>query len=172
VSRIAGSSAEVAARDFRRRFIPLISTLIAASLSGLLPIVATVPLIPDIGFLVLIAWRLLRPEVFTAQAALGIGLLNDLLSGHPLGQSMALWTLTFLAFDFLDARTGFRDYWIDWLFAAAAIIFHTFGAWYIAALMGSAAHFTVMVPQILLSILAYPLIARLVLALDRWRLAR
>jgi rod shape-determining protein MreD len=172
VSRIAGSSAEVAIGDLRRRYVPIVTTLIAAALSGLLPIVATVPLIPDVGFMVLIAWRLLRPEVFSAQAALGLGLVNDLLSGHPLGQSMALWTLTFLAFDFLDARSGFRDYWIDWLFAAAAIIFHTFGGWYVAALMGSITHFMVMVPQILLSILFYPVVARLVLALDRRRLSR
>ncbi|MFN3944982.1 MAG: rod shape-determining protein MreD [Allosphingosinicella sp.] len=172
MSRIAGSSTEVAIRDFRRRFVPLIATLIAASLSGLLPIVATVPLVPDIGFMVLIAWRLLRPELWSAQVALGLGLLNDLLSGHPLGQSMALWTLTFLAFEFVDARIGFRDYWLDWLFAAAAIIFYTFGGWYVARLMGSATPFTVMVPQILLSILTFPVVARLVLALDRWRLAR
>jgi hypothetical protein len=38
--------------------------------------------------------------------------------------------------------------------------------------MGSQVVFEVMLPQIFLSILAYPLVARLVLACDRWRLAR
>jgi hypothetical protein len=37
--------------------------------------------------------------------------------------------------------------------------------------MGSRIPFLVMLPQIAVSILVYPLVARLVLALDRWRLA-
>ena len=171
MSRIAGSSAEVAIRDIRRRFVPTAST-IAAILLTLMPFVFVSPLLPDFGFLMLITWRLLRPEVWPAQAALGFGLLSDVVTGDPLGQSMALWTIVFLAFDYLDSRLGFRDYWMDWLLAAAAIIFHTLGAWYIALLMGSDVRFAIMIPQIGLSVLAYPLAARLVLALDRWRLAR
>jgi rod shape-determining protein MreD len=171
MSRIAGSSAEVAVRDFRRRFVPLLSTM-AAVLLALLPIVARMPLVPDLGFLALITWRLLRPEIWKAQTALGIGLFNDLMAGHPLGQSMLLWTLAFLALDLVDTRLGFRDYLMDWLLASSLVIFQSVGAWYIALLMGSDVRFAVMVPQLALGILAYPLVARLVLALDRWRLAR
>jgi len=171
VSRIAGSSTEVAIRDLRRRFVPLISTVVAILLA-LLPIVAQAPLLPDFGFLLLITWRLLRPEIWTPRMALGLGLLSDLVTGHPLGQGMLLWTATFLAIDLIDSRLGFRDYWMDWLLAAAAIIFQTVGAWYIALLMHSDVRFTVMLPQIGLSILAYPVAARIVLGLDRWRLMR
>ena len=171
MSRIAGSTAEVAIRDLRRRYVPLVSTLGAIALA-LFPIVAQSPLIPDFAFLALITWRLLRPEIWPAQVALWLGLAADLIGGHPLGQSMLLWTMTFLAFDYFDSRLGFRDYWMDWLLAAAAIIFHTLGAWYIALLMGSEIRLGVMMPQIGLSILFYPVVARLVLALDRWRLAR
>jgi len=169
MSRIAGSSAEVAIRDFRRRYVPFLSTL-AAILLSLFPIVMASPLIPNVGFLALITWRLLRPEIWPAQAALGFGLFADLVSGHPLGQSMLLWTIVFLAFDYVDSRLGFRDYWMDWLLAAAALLFHGFGVWYIALLMGSDTAFPVMIPQLGLSILAYPVAARLVLGLDRWRL--
>lgn len=168
---IAGSTAEARIRSVRARFVPPAATA-AASLLVLFPVVVTAPVVPDVAFLVLITWRLLRPEMWTAQSALGLGLFNDLVAGHPLGQSMALWTLTFLAFDLIDSRIGFRDYWIDWLLAAGAVIFHTFGMWYIAVLMGNTMHFFVLIPQIALSILVYPLVARLVLALDRWRLAR
>ena len=171
MSRIAGSSTEVAIRDYRRRYVPIGSTIFASMLT-LLPIVATAPLIPDFAFLVLVTWRLLRPEIWSAQTALILGLINDLLAGHPIGQSMALWTTVFLFLDFVDSRVVFRDYWIDWLLAAVAIIFHTGGVWYVAQLMGSDIRFTVMIPQIGLSILAYPLVAHIVLALDRWRLAR
>lgn len=171
MSRIAGSSAEVAYRELRRRFVPVTSTLLACLVS-IIPVVAQAPVLPDFGFLVLITWRLLRPEIWPAYVALGIGLFSDLVSGHPIGQSMALWTTMFLLFDALDSLTGFRDYWLDWVVAAAAISFHTAGTWYVARYMGSPIPFSVMVPQLLLSIFAYPLVARLVLGLDRWRLAR
>ncbi len=171
MSRIAGSSTEVAIRDFRFRFVPLLSTFAAICLA-LIPVVMETPLLPDFGFLVLITWRLLRPEIWPARLALGLGLVNDLVAGHPLGQSMLLWTAAFLVFDVIDTRLGFRDYLMDWLIAAGALFLYALGAWYIALLMGSDVRFMVMLPQIGLSILAYPIAARLVLALDRWRLSR
>ena len=171
MSRIAGSEAEVALHDFRRRFVPLLSTL-AAILLSLLPIVSSAPLLPDLGFMTLVTWRLLRPEIWSAQVALALGLVNDLVTGNPIGQSMLLWTGAFLAFDVLDSRLGFRDYLMDWLIGAGAIIFHTVGAWYIALLMGSDVNFSVILPQLGVAVLAYPVMARLVLALDRWRLMR
>jgi rod shape-determining protein MreD len=171
VSRIAGSSTDVALWNVRRQWVPILSTL-AATLLDLLPIVATSPLVPDFAFLVLIAWRLLRPEMWQPQVALPLGLFNDLVAGHPIGQSMALWTLAFLLLDLVDSRVGWRDYWMDWLFAAVLIVASILGGWYVARLMGSRAEIAIMLPQILLSIFAYPLVARLVVALDRWRLAR
>jgi rod shape-determining protein MreD len=171
MSRIAGSSRDVAILGLRRQAVPVTSTL-AASLLDLLPIVASWPIVPDFAYLVLLAWRLLRPEMWQAHVALPLGLFNDLVAGHPIGQSMALWTLTFLVFDLIDSRVGWRDYWMDWFFAALAILFYTFGGWYVARLMGSATLFSVMLPQIGVAIFAYPLVARLVIDLDRWRLAR
>lgn len=171
MSRIAGSTGEVAMRDLRRRFVPVGSTM-AASLLALLPLVPASPLVPEIALLVVIAWRLLRPEIWPAYMALGLGLFNDLVAGHPLGQSMALWTLIFLACDFIDSRLGFRDYWMDWLIAAAAILFHAALAWEIAVLMGSRSEFSVLVPQTIAGVLVYPFVARFILGLDRWRLSR
>jgi rod shape-determining protein MreD len=171
MSGIAGSGAEVAIRDFRFRYVPMLTT-VAAILLALLPFVFSSPLVPDLGFLALITWRLLRPEIWPAQVALGFGLFADLVAGHPIGQSMLLWTLIFLALDFVDSRLGFRDYLMDWLLAAAAILLHGAGIWYIALLMGSDISFLVMLPQIGVSILAYPIVARVVLGLDRWRLGR
>jgi rod shape-determining protein MreD len=169
--RIAGSGRDVAMWGFRRQWVPVLSTL-AASLLDTLPLVVTTPLVPDFAFLVLLAWRLLRPEMWPASIALPLGLFNDLVAGHPLGQSMALWTITFLACDLLDSRSGWRDYWLDWLFASVFILFYVAGGWRIARAMGSAMEFEVLLPQLLLSIFSYPLVARLVVALDRWRLSR
>ena len=69
MSRIAGSDTEVAIRDLRRRYVPLVSTIVAM-LMALLPIVASSALGPDFGFLMLIAWRLLRPDIWPALVAL------------------------------------------------------------------------------------------------------
>ena len=171
MSRIAANETQVAIRDLRGRFVPLVST-IAAILLALLPIVAATPLIPDFGLLVLIAWRLLRPEIWTPNTALGLGIFNDLVAGNPIGQSMLLWTALFLVFDLIDGRLAFRDYMMDWLIAAAAILFVTGGAWYIALLMGTDVHVLVIAPQVGIAILAYPVVTRIILTLDRWRLGR
>jgi rod shape-determining protein MreD len=171
MSRIALNSRDVAMKNVRRRYVPVGSTLVAALLV-LLPIVADRPIVPDFAFIVLIAWRLLRPELWPATMALPLGFFNDLVAGHPLGQSMALWTAMFLLLEFIDSRAMYRDYWMDWMIAALLILLHSAGAWLIARWMGSRTHFGVLWPQIGLSVLAYPVVARLVVALDRWRLSR
>ena len=172
MSRIVGSETEVAIRDLRRRYVPLSSTLVAILLGAMLPLVAESPWVPNLGFLMLITWRLMRPEIWPVWAAAAFGLVADLVSGAPLGQSTLLWTAVFLGLESLEAWMGVRDYWLDWGAAAAALLFHSVGVWYIALLMGSDTRYWIMAPQLALSVLAYPIAARLVLALDRWRLAR
>jgi rod shape-determining protein MreD len=169
--RIAGSGRDAAMWGLRREWVPLLTTL-GASLLQALPVVVTSPVVPDFAFLVLLSWRLLRPEMWQAWMALPFGLFNDLVAGHPLGQSMALWTATFLACDLLDSRSGWRDYWLDWLFASLFVALYTAGEWRIAWWMGSRIPFEVVLPQLLLAIFCYPLVARLILWLDRWRLSR
>lgn len=171
MSRIAGSPGAVRFREQKRRYVPIVSTVLAILL-GLFPLVVMGPLVPDIGFLVLLTWRLLRPEIWMPTVALGLGVFDDLVSGQPIGQSMALWTIIFLIFDLIDNRVDYKDFWFDWFYAALAIIFHTAGAWYIGVLMNSQTSFEQLLPQIGITILAYPMMARLVLGLDRWRLAR
>ena len=169
--RIAPSQSAFPWWGFRRQWVPVASTL-AASLLKTLPIVATAPLLPDFAALILLAWRLIRPEMWQAQIALPLGLFNDLVGGQPLGQSMFLWTSAFLAIDLIDARSGWRDHWMEWLFASLALTYFVFGDWLIAHLMGSKAQAIVVLPQLGASILAFPLVARIVYGLDRWRLYR
>ena len=171
MSFIAGSTSDVARREFRRQWVPMLSTIAAIAMS-VLPIVANWPIIPDFGLLVLLTWRLLRPEIWKPYHALGLGLLSDLMTGNPIGQAMLLWTAIFLALEIIDSRLGFRDYLMDWLIAAIMLILQSLGAWYIALLMGSEIRFAVLWPQLALGVVFYPVVARMVLALDRWRLAR
>jgi rod shape-determining protein MreD len=169
--RTVRSAHSAGADELRRRYVPVGSVLVAA-LAAWLPIVTPAPIFPDLAFLVLLAWRLLRPEIWTAPAALPLGLFNDIVAGHPVGQSMLLWTLLFLILDVVDARLAWRDHWMDWLVGAAAIFFYISGSWWIARAMGGSLDYLVMMPQLLVSLLAFPVVMRTALGLDRWRLSR
>ena len=171
MNRIALTRGDVRRKDFRRQYVPILSTLIAC-LFNILPVVVTAPVVPDFAFMVLLAWRLLRPEMWSATTALWLGLVNDLIAGHPFGQSAALWGATFLIMDAIDSRVVWRDYWMDWLFAAIFILGYHYGDWLIGRWMGSSAEFAILWPQIGASVLLYPVVARIVLVLDRWRLTR
>jgi rod shape-determining protein MreD len=138
------------------RFVPAAS-VVAASALALLPIVTGLGWVPDLGFLLLIAWRLLRSDAIPAWWAAPLGLVNDLITGAPVGLSMTIWTAAMLALDLLDRRTMWRDYWIEWALAALLLL---------------AVPFSTLVPPLLIAILAFPLAAWCASALDRWRLGR
>ena len=80
------------------QYVPAITVLIACLLTAL-PIVSTSGWYPDLGFLFLIAWRLLRADVWPAWWAAPLGLFNDLVTGHPVGFSIAVWTAAMLLLD-------------------------------------------------------------------------
>ncbi len=153
----------------RARWVP-IATVLAGSLVTLLPIVADWPLLPPFGLLMLLGWRLLRPEMWPSWITLPLGLFDDLFSGQPLGSAMALWTIVFVAFDMMDNRAVWRDYWMDWLTAAAAIIFCLAGGVGLVAFTTGGGHLLAIVPQTIITILLFPAAMRLCAALDRWRL--
>ena len=138
----------------------------------LLPTVVTAPLFPQFGLLMALAWRLLRPEMWPATMALPLGLADDLLTGHYLGTSMALWTITFLALDWLDHHVVWRDYWMEWLLAATAIVAINAGSWLFNHGATMTNTLVADIPSTVAGILVYPAIVRLTAVLDRWRLRR
>lgn len=156
--------------EVRARVVP-IATTIAGSATALLPIVVLSPAWPPFGLLMLLGWRLLRPEMWPAWIGLPLGLADDLLTGQPLGSGMVLWTLCLLMIDLLEVRLLWRDYWQEWLLASLAIAVVILGGWAIADWTGGRASVVLVLPQILVSILFMPLIGRLCAMLDRWRLA-
>ena len=153
------------------RIIPAAS-VVAGSLLSLAPIVSDQGWAPDIGFLMLIGWRLLRADAWPAWWAAPLGLANDLITGAPVGQSIALWSAVMLTLDLADRRTMWRDYWIEWLLAAALIAVQQLFHWKVAAWGGARVPLAAIVPPLLVSIVAFPLAAGLVGRLDRWRLGR
>lgn len=98
-------------------------TVVAGSLITALPIVATVPLLPPFGLLMLLAWRLLNRYALQPWAAAALGFADDLVSGQPLGSAVLLWSLTVLMIDLLEQRLAFRDFWLDWLIGSGLIGF-------------------------------------------------
>lgn len=152
-------------------YIPAAS-VVAGSLLSALPIVSLTGWWPDFGFLVLIAWRLLRADAWPAWWAAPLGLVNDLVAGLPVGFSVTLWSAAMLALDLVDRRTMWRDYWIEWALAVVLILAYESAEWRVAALMGAALPFARIVPPLLISTLAFPVAAWAISRIDRWRLGR
>lgn len=151
----------------RARLVPWVSVM-AGSLVTTVPVAATFGLLPPCGLLMLLAWRLLAPLALRRWAPSLLGLFDDLLSGQPLGSAMLLWTLSFFLLDLFDQRTMFRDFWQDWLIAAGAIALCLIGGRIFAAPLGAQVD-SVLLVQIVVSILLFPVAARLVAWIDRKR---
>ncbi|MDQ3144574.1 MAG: rod shape-determining protein MreD, partial [Pseudomonadota bacterium] len=142
------------------------------SLLSLLPIVSATGWWPSLGLLMLLSWRLLRADAWPAWLAAPLGLLNDLLTGTPLGLSVALWPLIMLAMDVIDRRTMWRDYWIEWLLAGLFIAIAEAAQWQVASWDGAAVAFSTVAPAILIAIFCFPIAAYLVMRIERWRMGR
>jgi rod shape-determining protein MreD len=147
-------------------------TILLGSLTPWLPIIAPAPVLPPLGFVMLLAWRLLRPGLLPLWAGLPLGLFDDLYSGQPLGSGVLLFSLTLLAIELIELRFPWRNFWLDWLTATAILVPYIV----IAALFSGAAltavQLTVILPQLLLSVVLFPIVARVVALLDRVRLMR
>jgi len=161
---------EAIALPARAWIVPIVSTVLGSALAALLPYVALSPSLPPFGLLMLLGWRLLRPELWRVWIALPLGLADDLLSGRPPGSAMTLWTLIFLVLDMVDSRFLWRDHWQDWLLAGVAITFAIAGGWAIAAFQGGGGTIWIVIPQIVMTIFCFPPAERLCAVLDRWRL--
>ncbi|MFM5948203.1 MAG: rod shape-determining protein MreD [Novosphingobium sp.] len=140
------------------------------SLSPAIPIISSAPLVPPLGFILLVAWQQLRPGLFPVWAGLPLGLFDDLYSGQPFGSAVLLWSATMIALDLVEARFPWRGVELNWLAASGIIPLYIVLAAQLADLAGGNSSVVHLLPQIVLSILAYPLAASLVGAFDRLRL--
>lgn len=140
------------------------------SLSPSWPVISSAPVLPPFGFLFLVGWQQLRPGLFPVWAGFPLGLFDDLFSGQPFGSAVVLWSLAMLALDFIDHRFPWRGFALNWLVAGAFITGYLFMALGIANLGGGNAAPIVILPQLAVAILAYPITARLVALADRFRL--
>lgn len=148
------------------------ATIMLASLAPLLPIIASAPIVPPLGYLFLLSWRVLRPGLLPMWAGLPLGLFDDLFSGQPVGSGILLFSLTMIALELIELRFPWRGFWQDWAVAAL------FSALYLglAAIFSGAAiiwmQLSLLLPQLMLTILLFPVVAQIVSLLDRFRLKR
>ncbi len=148
------------------------ASIVVGSLAPFLPIIPPAPLLPPFGFLLLIAWRMLRPGLLPLWAGIPLGAIDDLFSGQPLGSGILLFSLALLWIEIVELRFPWRGFWQDWLTASLLIALYLA----IAALISGAdltlIQLEVILPQLLLSIVLFPIIVRVVALLDRLRLRR
>lgn len=147
-------------------------TILLGSLTPWLPVIAPAPVLPPFGFMVMLAWRLLRPGLLPLWAGLPLGLFDDLYSGQPLGSGILLFSITLIVVQLIEARFPWRNFWLDWLTASGILV-----PYLVLAALFSGAQLTivqlgVIMPQLLLSIVLFPIVARVVAMLDRFRLRR
>jgi rod shape-determining protein MreD len=150
--------------------IPVLSVMVG-SMATAMPLFTEGPLLPPLGFLVMLGWRLMRPGIWPAWVGMPFGLFDDLWSGQPFGSAALLWSLTMLGIEMIDARAVWRDHVQDWFIGAIAIMLVILGGLGISGLAHRAPEVSVVVPQILISILVFPLVVRLCARLDKWRLS-
>jgi rod shape-determining protein MreD len=120
----------------------------------------------------MMAWRQLRPGLLPVWAGLPLGLFDDLYSGQPFGSAMLLWSIAMIIMELIEDRFPWRNFVIDWLVTDAMTAGYLLLCVTFANLTGGHTPPSVLVPQLVLSILVFPLVGRIVAWFDRMRLVR
>ena len=148
---------------------------ISICLGSVLPIwfIADVmPIVPPVGFITFLAWRLMRPGLMPLWVGVPLGAFDDLFSGQPFGSAILLWSITMIALELLETRFPWRGFWQDWFTAGLAILLYICAAMIASGAPLTAYLFVAAIPQIILAVLLYPLLSRIIAWLDRFRLSR
>lgn len=169
---------EIATRSINRAPMPVVAlsvpwlTIALASMIPILPLIASAPLLPPFGYLMLLGWRQMRPGLLPIWAGLPLGAIDDIFSGQPFGSAILLWSLTMIALDALEAKFPWRNFVQEWVVATALIAGYVLLCLAIVNVDGGSAMPQVVLMQLLLAVMMYPLVGRAVAAWDRFRLLR
>ena len=147
-------------------------SIILASLAPVILVTAEMPIVPPLGFMMLLGWRIMRPGLLPQWVGLPLGAFDDLVSGQPFGSAILLWSLAMIAIELVEARFPWRGFWQDWMAAAVATPVYILLAMLFSGAKIAGPMFLVSLPQLTVAIILYPGVARLVAWLDRLRLMR
>lgn len=145
-------------------------TIMLASMASFSPVIASAPVMPPLAYMMLLGWRMMRPGMLPLWAGLPLGLFDDLFSGQPFGSGVVLWSLTMLVMEVIDERFLWRGFAQDWLAASGLVAAYLLLC---SALAGLATGYPlplVILPQLVLSVVLYPVVTRVVAVFDRIRL--
>ena len=156
---------------WRAAIVPYASIMLGSLLPVLL-IADAMPALPPMGFVMLICWRIMRPGLLPLWVGVPLGIFDDLYSGQPFGSAVLLWSLAMIALEAIETRFPWRGFWQDWFTASLAIVLYILAAMMLSGAPLTPHQFLAAAPQIVLTILLYPVFARVVAALDAYRLTR
>jgi rod shape-determining protein MreD len=148
------------------------ATIMIASLLPFFIVADVMPVAPPLGYLVFIGWRLMRPGLMPLWIGVPLGAFDDLVSGQPFGSAILLWSITMIGLELIETRFPWRGFWQDWFTAGFAIVLYILAAMVVSGADLSPPLLYAAVPQILLSVLLYPVISRLIALFDRFRISR
>ena len=151
--------------------VPWLSVLVASILPALF-VATAIPLIPPLGFMLFVTWRLVRPGLLPMWAGIPLGLFDDLFSGQPLGFGIFAWSLTMLAIEAIETRFPWRGFFQDWLTAGVIFVIYILAGAILSGGRFDGVTLYALAPQLVISVLAFPICARLIALLDRARLKR
>lgn len=173
---LRGTPEEIARKRINREPWPVLAiglpwvTIVIASMASFSPVISSAPVMPPLAYMMLLAWRMMRPGMLPLWAGLPLGLLDDLYSGMPFGSGIVLWSVTMLVMEVIDEKFLWRGFLQDWLAASALIAAYLLITSALAWIATGYPLPMVIVPQAVLSVVLYPVVTRLVALLDRVRL--
>lgn len=148
------------------------ASIVAGSILPVFVIATALPIVPPLGFIMFLSWRMVRPGLLPIWAGVPFGLVDDLFNGQPFGFAILFWSLALLALEAIESWFPWRSFVLDWIAAAMIIVLYILAGAGLSGAVLSAPLFAAAAPQILLAILAVPVAARIVASLDRVRLRR
>ena len=148
------------------------ASILLGSIVPLFIVASALPIMPPLGFLLLLGWRLVRPGLLPVWAGLPLGLFDDLFNGQPFGFAILTWSVTLTAIEMMETRLPWRSFWQDWFTASIVTSVYLAVGWLLSGGSPTLHSLIALVPQLVLSILLFPVLARLIARLDQFRLHR
>jgi rod shape-determining protein MreD len=146
------------------------AAIMLGSMSPTWPLITSAPILPPLGFVLLLVWRQIRPGILPVWAGLPLGAFDDVFSGQPFGSGILLWSAAMILLEVVEARFPWRNFLFEWLVSAGFVCAYLVLCLICANWTGASAPLQVIVPQAMTSVLLIPLLARFAALLDHFRL--
>ena len=141
----------------RARIVPYASILLG-SLLPLFFMSGVMPLVPPLGFMMMLGWRIMRPGFLPLWAGVPLGAFDDLFSGQPFGSGILLFSLAMMTLELIETRFPWRGFWQDWFTAGITLVLYILSAMVVSGASLTPFMLFAALPQILTAVLLYPIL--------------